>query len=202
MSTVWTVLSPGSPGKTSLVINLGVLYAKRYPDQKVVIVDFSFQKPDIAPFLDLTSLINKHSLKTLDDLYPLLSGFQTIVLNDFLSTPFLDLPNFYVIPGFSQTKTHNQLSREQWSYFFAELGKLADLLIFDTDRDFQHPGFQYLLGETDTFLLAIEADPLLTKHVLDYLIICLKRADRWTLGLSSCVMLWDKHMAKNTLLKF
>lgn len=163
----WTIVSQGSTGKTSLTVNLGLIYAMQHPEEKIVIVDFSFQKPDVAAFLDITTNKKDDPTKTLDDLYPLLVGFETIILEHFLANPFAEVPNFYVVSGFVQgIHSHNQLNREQWAYFFSTLRDFADLAIFDTDRNINHLGFQYLLGETDTFFVTTLPDPLLNKHTL------------------------------------
>lgn len=169
----WTVVGQGSPGKTSLTVNMGLLYAKQHPEEKIVVVDFSFQKPDVAAFLDITMTMNGDSPKSLDDLYPLLVGFETVILEHFIANPYTEVPNFYVIPGFIRGTHSDQLNREQWSYFFSSLKNFADLAIFDTDRNINHLGLQYLLGETDIFFLTTLPDPLLNKHtlkLLDYLV--------------------------------
>ena len=173
MSQILTVMSPSSPGKTSLTINLGLCYANLFPDKRVLVVDFSFSKPDIALFLDLIDSGKDEYPRSLDDLYPLLTGFQTVLLDDFITKPFEEITNFSIIPGFiKRTNSDERLSRDQWAYFFSVLDQYADVVIFDTDRNIKHLGFQYLMGETDYFLIATEADPILTvnlKHMINYL---------------------------------
>lgn len=162
---IWTTISAGTPGKTSFIANLGVLCARQYPDKKVLLVDFNFLRPDIANILNIADYYKGVFPRSLDDLYPLLFGRQTIVLNDFLTNPIPNLNNFYVLPGFIQhTNCESNLTREHWAHLLDSLASFADFLLFDTDQNIYHPGFQYLIGASDLFLLTLEQDPFSLVH--------------------------------------
>lgn len=162
---IWTAVSAGTPGKTSFITNLAVLCARKFSDKKVVLVDFNFLRPDVANILNICDYFKGDFPRSLDDLYPLLFGRQTIVLNDYLTRPFANLSNFYVLPGFIQhTNCESNLAREHWAHLLDTLSLFADYLLFDTDQNIYHPGFQYLIGASDLYLLTIEQDPLSLVH--------------------------------------
>lgn len=170
MSLTLTSLSAGSPGQTSFLVNLGVKIARDHPDQKVVIVDFNFMKPDMATFHDLVDYSKNELPPSLDDLYSLLYGMQTILIEEYLSVPFKNLPNYYVLPGFlMRSNLEDNLERRHWDYLFSNLNEFADVLIFDTDDNVRHTGFKYLIGQTDHFLLTMEQDPLAVVHARYFL---------------------------------
>lgn len=170
MSLTITSLSAGSPGQTSFLANLGVKLALENPEVKVLIVDFNFIKPDIATFHDLVDYTKSEFPPSLDDLYSLLYGLQTILIDNYLSKPFKNVPNYYVLPGFLlRSNLEVNLDRRHWDHLFKHLSDFADILIFDTDDNVKHTGFQYLIGKTDHFLLTMEQDPLAVVHARYFL---------------------------------
>lgn len=168
MAKLWSILSPVSPGKTSFVLNLAYLYSKVFPNEKILTVDFNFRKPDLAAFLELS--LKNTGIKTVSDLQVLLSGYQTIVINDFLTAPFEELQNFRVLPGsLEHPDTFTNNTKEQWFEFFKHLKESSDLVLFDTGRNFSEPALQYLITESDLLFVLVEQDPLALLHTRNLL---------------------------------
>lgn len=163
MPKLWSILSPVSPGKTAFQLNLAYLMAKMSPEKQVLAVDFNFLKPDLAAFLDFS--VESSGTKTLVDLYNLLLGYQTIVLEDFLTIPFNDLPNLRILPGdLEAMNPFENVSRDLWFKFFKQLRDTSEVILFEAGRNVHHSALQFLIAESDLLFICTEPDPLALLH--------------------------------------
>lgn len=163
MAKLYSLLSPASPGKTSFLLNTAKLYAKTFPEQRVLVVDFDFLKPDLAAFLDLSS--SQSVIRTVADLHVLLSGYQTLILDDFFTIPFPDVSNLRILPGdLNNIHRFHDIPEEQWFEFFKQLRNSSDMVLFDTGREFDNPAVRYLISESDLLFVLTQADPLTLFH--------------------------------------
>lgn len=147
------ICSPsGGVGKTTLSVNLAVLAAKKYPDCKIALADFSEDKPDIYRSFNMECDKGMNQIE------------KAILGNEFNLNRVLDsmeqsdraYPNLFLLGGMSTPDLANSFTLYHYKEIIRYLKSEYDLVIIDTGAF--NTNATYSVLERSTKLLFIVTD--------------------------------------------
>lgn len=147
------VCSPGGGvGKTTFAVNLAVLAAKKYPDCKIALADFSEDKPDICRSFNMECEKGMNQIeKTIQG-----SEFNLNRVLDSMEQADRAYPNLFILGGMSTPDLANSFTLYHYKEIIRYLKSEYDLVIIDTGAF--NTNATYSVLERSTRLLIIVTD--------------------------------------------
>lgn len=162
---VISFIGPNGSGKTSLAINTALGLAeglKETVDTNIIILDWDFNKPDIAYHLDTVD-----SERCFDAMIPKIKSreLQTVDLVNYLTIPFKHLPNLKLLTGtLDYSDNYRNLDQDDYVFLLNTIKNNYDIILFDTDGIIDNPWTRFAYNNSHIQMLVMELNIAMIEH--------------------------------------